>query len=50
MYSLYTSSSDDIDKESKAVAQNLIYEAKIQELTEKIEILYVFLQKENIYI
>ncbi|KAG4097135.1 hypothetical protein H8356DRAFT_431290 [Neocallimastix lanati (nom. inval.)] len=39
------SSSDDIDKESKAVAQNLIYEAKIQELTEKIEI---FKQKNDI--
>ncbi|ORX73478.1 hypothetical protein BCR32DRAFT_305198 [Anaeromyces robustus] len=32
------SSMDDSDKESKAVVQNLIYEAKIQELTEKIEI------------
>jgi len=33
-----TATVDDSEKESKAVVQNLVYEAKIQKLTEKIEI------------
>jgi len=36
-YYLYTSLLDDNDTESRAIVQNLIYEAKIQELTKKIE-------------